>query len=345
VEFEFARMGQLWDSLSGHYWTLKPFLAGQLRQGMPSLTGLRSQPWSLQVADPTLGSVRLSGRLFTPARAERLLLTIHGLGGSSESLYLRATVLDAYAAGIACLCLDLRGADGQGEDFYHAGLSSDLHAALASPELERFRTLHVLGFSLGGHVALRCATEPHDPRLISVAAVCAPLDLELSQQALDEPRRAVYRHHVLRRLKATYADMARRRPVPTPVAEVLRVRRIRQWDELTVVPRFGFPNAYEYYRHASVGPRLHALDVPALLVQCEHDPMVPAASVRPSLTSAPTLLDVRWCEPGGHVGFPADLDLGQAAPVGLPGQVRSWLATAGEGGARAARPAAVASIL
>ena len=329
---EFARIQQRSGALAGHYWTLKPFLSGRLRKGSLSLAGLRCQPWSLHVADPSLGSVRLSGRLFTPSGAERLLLAIHGLGGSSESLYLRATVLDAYAAGMACLCLDLRGADGQGEDFYHAGLSSDLHAALASSELAGFRTLHLLGFSLGGHVALRCATEPHDARLMSVAAVCAPLALERSQQALDEPRRALYRHYVLQRLKASYAIMAQRRPVPTPVAEVLRVRRIRHWDELTVVPRFGFASATDYYRHASVGPRLHSLAVPALLVQSEHDPMVPAASVRPSLTSPPPLLDVRWCQRGGHVGFPADLDLGQAAPVGLPGQVRAWLATAGENG-------------
>jgi uncharacterized protein len=323
-------MRQLSGSLTGHYWTLKPFLAGQLGMGLPSFAGLRSEPWSLDVADPALGSVRLSGRLFIPPGAERLLLAIHGLGGSSESCYLRATVLDCYAAGMACLCLDLRGADGRGEDFYHAGLSSDLHAALASPELAGFRILHVLGFSLGGHVVLRCATEAHDPRLVSVAAICAPLDLERSQQALDEPARAIYRHYVLRRLKATYAIMARRRPVPTPVAEVLRVTCIRQWDELTVVPRFGFGSANEYYRHASVGPRLHSLDVPALLVLAAHDPMVPAASIRPSLTPAPPRLDVRWCARSGHVGFPADLDLGQAPPVGLPGQVRSWLVTAGK---------------
>ena len=318
------------SSLAGHYWTLRPFLVDRLPSSglsiaAPTLAALRSEPWSLELADAQLGSVRLSGRLFSPPGAERLLLAVHGLGGSAESIYLRASVLDAYAAGLACLCLNLRGADGRGEDFYHAALSSDLHAALASPELRHFRALHVLGFSLGGHLALRCATEPHDARLLSVAAICAPLDLERSQRALDESRRLIYRQYVLRRLKQSYAVTARRRPVPSPVATVLRARTILQWDELTVVPRFGFGSAREYYRAASVAPRLASLRVPALLLQAEHDPMVPADTVRPALAAAPPLLDVRWCERGGHVGFPNDLDLGQTAPLGLPAQVRSWL--------------------
>ena len=312
-------------ALGGHYWTIRPFLLESRPGAGRALAALRSEPWSLEVPDEKLGSVRLSGRLFTHPAADRLLLAIHGLGGNTESSYLRSAVLDAHAAGLACLCLNLRGADGLGEDFYHAALSSDLQAALGSPELSRFRALHVLGFSLGGHLALRHATEAHDPRLLSVAAICSPLDLQRSQIALDAPERVLYRQYVLRKLKASYVATARRRPVPSPVEQVLRAQTIRRWDELTVVPRFGFGSAPEYYQHASVAPRLGALAVPALLVLAEHDPMVPAHSVRPALAGASAGLDVRWHTRGGHVGFPPDIDLGERAPLGLPSQVRSWL--------------------
>jgi predicted alpha/beta-fold hydrolase len=78
--------------------------------------------------------------------------------------------------------------------------------------------------------------------------------------------------------------------------------------------------------------------VPALLVLAEHDPMVPAQTVRPALAGASALLDVRWHTRGGHVGFPADLDLGQRAPLGLPSQVRSWLTTDSRQGTPPARP-------
>jgi predicted alpha/beta-fold hydrolase len=173
-------------ALAGHYWTLLPFLADRLRSEGRRPAPLRAEPWSLDIPDARFGSVRLSGRLYAPEGAERALLLIHGLGGNAESGYLRSAVLDAYAAGVTCLCLNLRGADGLGEDLYHAALTSDLHAALGSDSLAGYRSLHVLGFSLGGHLALRLATEPHAARLRSVAAVCAPLDLQRCQAALPE---------------------------------------------------------------------------------------------------------------------------------------------------------------
>jgi predicted alpha/beta-fold hydrolase len=311
--------------LGGHYWTLRPFLQQQTWFGAPSQSAPRPVPWTIEVSDVQLGSVRLTGSLYAPVGAERLLLVVHGLGGCAESTYLQLAVARAHALGVACLCVNLRGADGQGEDFYHAALTSDLHAALGSPELAQYRSLHVLGFSLGGHLALRLGTEVHDPRLRSIAAICAPLDLQRSEQAIDQGRRVVYRRYVLERLKASYAEVAKRRPVPTSVARVLRVRLLREWDELTVVPRFGFGSVLDYYERASVGPLLGSLRVPALLVLTEQDPMVPAFTLRPALEAAAPRLQVRWLGRGGHVGFPSSVDLGQPAPLGLEPQVLSWL--------------------
>ena len=67
------------------------------------------------------------------------------------------------------------------------------------------------------------------------------------------------------------------------LARVLRVTRLREWDALTVVPRHGFASTEDYYARASVSGRWQALCAPALLVNTEHDPMVPASTVRPAL--------------------------------------------------------------
>jgi predicted alpha/beta-fold hydrolase len=332
-----TRLDAISGALSGHFWTLRPFMS---RRGLgwtlarPAATdraeaigSVAPEPWASEVADARWGTVRITGQLHAPPDAKGLVLVVHGLGGSSDSLYVTTVAPAAAALGLACLRLNLRGADGSGEDFYHAALTADLHAALASPELARFTDIYVLGYSLGGHLTLCLATEPCDPRVRAVAAVCSPIDLARSAWAIDQPGRAPYRHYVLRKLKACYAQVAQRRELPTPVSRVLQVRSIREWDACAVVPRHGFASTEDYYAQASAAPRLHALQLPALLVNTEHDPMIPADTVRPALAGA-TRLDVRWLRAGGHVGFPFDVDLGERAPRGLEPQLLHWLMNA-----------------
>jgi predicted alpha/beta-fold hydrolase len=244
------------------------------------------------------------------AACEELVVLLHGISGSIESHYMVRGARAAEAAGLSCLRLNFRGADYSGEDFYHAGLTADVHAALASPQLRRYRRIYLLGYSMGGHVALRFATEPGDPRVVRVAAVCSPLDLERVQEAIDVPDGWLYRRYVLSSLARLYAAVAARRPMPVPVAEVARLRKIRDFDELVVAPRHGFTGAGDYYARASVAPRLSRLRLPALLVNASGDPMVLARTVRPILHRPVPRLEVRWVAEGGHVGFPSGIDLG-----------------------------------
>lgn len=318
-------------SLAGHFWTVGPRLLAMIDPPRPA----PARAWAGEVRDPEVGAVRLSG-LLSEAASERLLVVVHGLGGSAASPYAVRAAATAHAAGLDCLRLNLRGADGRGEDFYHAGLTADLHAALASPELERYRSIDVLGFSLGGHLALRYATEAGDARLAAVAAVCAPLDLDRCAHAFDRPALWLYRGYILARLKRLWATLAERRPQTLAAERVGAIRRLREWDDVVVAPRHGFSSAGEYYSRASVAPVLDRLRVPALLAAAEHDPMVPATALLPVLRQRPERLEVRWLRRGGHVGLPADLDLGQPGELGLESQVLTWFADAASRTATAA---------
>jgi hypothetical protein len=318
-------------SLRGHLWTIVPRIGHRLRPlRLPAAV-----PWETTVEDPMRGTVRLSGLLREVPGSEEVLLLVHGLGGCSDSHYLSAGVAAAEAAGISSLRVNLRGADRRGEDFYHAGLTADLHAALASPELQRYTRIYALGYSLGGHVALRLGTEPGDPRLAAVAALCSPVDLALAQEEIDAPPLWIYRHYLLDGLKDIYDSVAARHPdlavpsraLPLPPAEVRRLPTIRAWDDRVVAPRHGFADAADYYARASVAPRLSDLRVPALLCNSEHDPMVPARAVRPALERPAPRLTVRWIAGGGHVAFPRAL--------GVDGWVVGWLRGGPSGGGAA----------
>jgi predicted alpha/beta-fold hydrolase len=117
--------------------------------------------------------------------------------------------------------------------------------------------------------------------------------------------------------------------VPIPLSEARRIRSQREFDDRIVAVRHGFAGVEDYYRRASVGPLLDRLRVPALMVVAEDDPIVPAASLRRYLDPPPPALTPRWTK-GGHVAFPARLDLGEPAPPGLESQVVSWLRRAAE---------------
>ncbi len=355
----------------------------RLRETLAPPEAPPSVRWTTTVEDPRIGPVRLTGRLTCPpssapdvyptvARGEPgaegdlstaegrahqeperpaprpgtpvpLVLLVHGLGGSAESFYLRRAAQAALDRGWASLRFNLRGADMEGEDFYHAGLSGDLHAALASPEVAGYRPVYAVGFSLGGNPVLRMAAEGADPRLAAVAAVSPPLDLGACAEAFDRPGRALYRSYLLSGLKQMYAAVAARRPVPLPVPEVRRIRRIQEWDDRLVAPRHGFADARDYYRRMSAGPLLGRLRVPALVVAAEDDPLVPPEVLRPSLAAAPPHLETRWISGVGHLGFSERVDLGVARAVdangkrgdsdakggglgGLEAQVLDWLA-------------------
>src|SRR3712207_3535034 len=137
-------------SVLGHLWTIAP----RVRHGFRPLRPPESRPWRTALSDPVAGTVPVTGRLREVPGSDELLVIIHGLGGCTDSHYMLGAAAAAEAAGISSLRVNLRGCDRGGDDFYHAGLTADLHAALASEDLRRYGRIYVLGYSLGGHVAL-----------------------------------------------------------------------------------------------------------------------------------------------------------------------------------------------
>lgn len=288
---------------SGHVWTLLPELTDRVR---PASDG-PSVPWSLQVGEGTGGPVELTGELSEAKDADTLLVILHGLGGSAHSRSSRRAAAAAAQRGWSSLRVSLRGADGRGQDLYHAGLGEDVGRVLSSPTARDHRRLLVYGASLGGHLALRHALDPH-PSLSAVAAVCAPLDLAATVAEIDRGRAIVYRRAILSSLKRSYRAVAARRQVPFSVEQVDAVDRVRDYDRLVVVPRFGFASVDHYYATASVGPHLDRLRVPALYLGSAGDPLVPFRTVRPSLLGASPPLEARVRRKGGHVGFPQPVE-------------------------------------
>jgi len=313
-------MSELFHALRAHLVTVTaPF---KLEATLPPAPG---GLWRASAPDAHFGEVALRGR-FRDTGSATLVVLVHGLGGSSESAYLIAAAHEVERMGLSCLRVSMRGGELDGEDTYHAGVSEDLHAALAHPSLAHFERIFVIGFSLGGHITFKVATEEAcDPRIAGVVAICSPMELSLSQRMLDRTRRTIYREYILNSLKAIWREVDARGRATVPYADVKRIRSLRAWDEAVVVPRFGFAGADDYYDSMSVSRHLHKLGVPALYVGTLHDPVVLSASVKPPLAQAKGHVEAHWSAEGGHVYMFNKLDLGLPKKDYLMPQVLRWL--------------------
>jgi predicted alpha/beta-fold hydrolase len=312
----------------GHFWTV----AGHFTRIWQALPLPASQHVVFPVSDSRFGTVQLTGRLSAPSSATTLLILIHGLGGSSQSPYLSHATTLAHRAGAAVLRLNLRGADLRGEDFYHAGLSKDLHQVIASEVLSGYSQILILGYSLGGHVSLRFAGETNDPRVQRVATLCAPLDLDRGASCFDSGRAALYRAHVLDSLKHMYEIVWQRRKLPLAPQQANTIQRIRDWDERIVAPRHGFQSAVDYYARASAGPHLSKIALPTLIAYTRHDPMVPFETLTDALAARSAQVQTWEIPRGGHIGFPtgqrlfnAPLTVPTAAAQHVDAELVEWL--------------------
>ena len=307
-----------------HLLTIAPTIRGALlpHKAPPS------SAWSTRVEDPEVGPVVLSGKLATVPDdglgsvpgTRKLCVIVHGLAGGPDSHYCIKAARVAVECGYDALRLALRGADLSGEDVHHAALTDDLHAVLAAPDIvERYSEIYVLGYSLGGHMALHAAVSELPAAVKKIAAICPPLDLRPCQQHID--RMLVYRMTLVSGLRAIHRALASRgRADPK---DLRRIRSIWDWDRLVICKRFGFASPLEYYDRMSIRSRYLETRRPLLIVGSRHDPLVPFDSVREHLGESEQVT-VRFFGNEGHVHFSRQADTGFGSGAAMERQVFAW---------------------
>jgi predicted alpha/beta-fold hydrolase len=237
----------------------------------------------------------------------RIALLVHGLAGSHRSGTVRRLAAALLPRGGRVVCLDLRGAGrgaGLSRRTYTGACSDDVRAALAEiHRLEPASPLVLVGFSLGGNVALKLAGEAAAepvPNLERVAAVAPPVDLERCERLLSRPANRVYEQHFVRHL----VGMALRQQRLFPDLPLIRFPRrlsMRQFDELYTAPLWGYAGALDYYRRASAAPLLGRIELPTFILTARDDPFI-APEPLEALPPAPNR-EVHVLERGGHLGF------------------------------------------
>ena len=259
-----------------------------------------------------------------------LLVLFHGLEGSSGSHYAEAFAAEARRRGWRFAIPHFRGCSGElnlAPRAYHSGDWQEVGWLLG-----RFRALHrgpivAVGVSLGGNALLRYAEEAGATafeNVRAVAAISAPLDLDAGANAIGRGfGRQVYTRMFLRSMKPKALRKLGQHPGLFDAERLRGARDLREFDDVFTAPLHGFRDAADYYARGSAKPRLGDIRIPALVLNAQNDPFLPAAALPgPAEVGAHVTL---WQPPhGGHVGFatggwPANIEA-------LPERVLGWLA-------------------
>jgi hypothetical protein len=246
-------------------------------------------------------------------RAHPTLLLVHGLEGSSESVYMRSTALKAHRAGFNVLRLNIRTCGGTlhlTPTLYNSGMSQDLRALISELiERDKLTAIFLGGFSLGGNMSLKLAGEygANFPReLKGVAAVSPSVELAASAAAIEQRANWIYQRKFIRSLKRRMREAARLYPERYDASELALVRTLREFDERYTAPHGGFRDANDYYARSSSLPLISRIRVPTLIIHAQDDPFIPYASLlHPSVAANPSII-LLAPEHGGHVGFVGD---------------------------------------
>src|SRR5690606_20630527 len=114
--------------------------------------------------------------------------------------------------------------------------------------------LAIVGYSLGGNLALKLAGEAAstpDLPITVVAAVSPTIDLALCVDAIELPQNVLYQWNFVRGLKARMRRKAPAWPGRFDLTPLARIRTIRQFDDAYTAPHHGFGTATNYYAQAS----------------------------------------------------------------------------------------------
>jgi predicted alpha/beta-fold hydrolase len=239
------------------------------------------------------------------------IILLHGLEGSSDAGYFASFSQSALQLGYGVHRLNMRscgGTEHMSETMYHSGLTSDTLQILRSIQLRHLGPLFLVGFSLGGNVALKLAGElgsetRSEPLLAGVCAVSTPIDLALAVRAIDKPENFIYAHRFLSRLKSRI----RRKSLSTPhlysSTKLDQVHSIWGFDDVYTAPLFGFGTAANYYATQSAANFIGQIQVPALVIAAQDDPLVPFDMYRSPVFHDNPALTLVTPEHGGHLGF------------------------------------------
>jgi predicted alpha/beta-fold hydrolase len=243
---------------------------------------------------------------------------LHGLEGSSRSVYIQGLAEQAVREGMRVTVLNFRSCArdlGSGTlvtnrrpRLYHSGETADLDFVVETLARREPRTpLLAVGVSLGGNVLLKWLGDKGARSPVEAAAtISVPYDLAVASKHLEKGLARFYASHFLKTLKRKALDVMTRFPRETEHMDPDRIRfaeTLFTFDEYATAPLHGFLGAADYYRRSSSLRVLPQIEVPTLCINSEDDPFLPAEALERARDAASDDVTFAVSPWGGHAAF------------------------------------------
>jgi predicted alpha/beta-fold hydrolase len=238
---------------------------------------------------------------------------MHGLEGSSNSVYVQGLLALISARGASATAINFRSCAREPDDvqkmipnrrprFYHSGDTGDFDFVVRRLPA---RPIVAVGASLGGNAILKWLGENPEQTIVSAAAALSvPFDLAAGAAYLESAAGRWYVSRFLRTLKKKVIDVTRTFPeTHLDVEAALAAQSFREFDNAATAPLHGFRDADDYYRQSSSLYYLGRIRTPALCINAEDDPFLPREALERARAAASPAVQIVTTPRGGHVGF------------------------------------------
>lgn len=240
-----------------------------------------------------------------------IVVLFHGLEGSVESHYVKTIMQSLHHQGWTALLMHFRGCSNKPNRLprsYHSGETGDARYLLTWLK-QNFpdSSLAAVGVSLGGNMLLKMQAEYGDNSPLKAAvSICAPVQLSLCADRLNEGVSRIYQRHLINRLNKKLYDKAEKFDFESLIGlnknEIKQIKTFWQFDDRITAPLHGFKDVHDYYARSSARQYLKEIKKPTLMIHALDDPFMQRDSV-PDVSELSESIDLELCEHGGHIGF------------------------------------------
>ena len=242
--------------------------------------------------------------------SNKLVIITHGLEGDATRHYVTGMAKIFSANGYDALGWNCRSCSGEMNRlvrFYHHGDANDLRSVIDHAiNFYGYQEIVLVGFSMGGSLTFRAIAE--FPALVpaqvkSAIGFSVPCSLKGSVDALSTKENRIYLKRFLRKLGEKIKLKAKLFPGQIDATNYDQIKTFIEFDNRYTAPLHGYANAFDFYEKASVGPLLHQINIPSLIVQAVNDPfLLPNCMPIETAAQHPQLF-LEMPAIGGHCGF------------------------------------------